>query len=126
MTQLNLGIAAVLAFAGMSVAAQADPLSAGQRMAERFLHGDVEAIWSASTPEMQQAFGSAGNLAALHDDLLADFGTEDTILSERMDAQAGHDVTLAEIDRFGGKKDAETAGGGDHCEALTARSTSTK
>lgn len=92
MTQRNLGIAAVLALAGMSVAAQADPLSAGQRMAERFLHGDVDAIWSASTPEMQQAFGSAGNLAALHDDLLADFGAEDTILSERMDAQAGHDV----------------------------------
>lgn len=92
MTQRPLVIATVLALAGLSVAAQADPFSVGQRIAERFLQGDFDAIWSASTPEMQQAFGSTGNLAALHDDLLADFGTEDAILSERVDAQAGHDV----------------------------------
>lgn len=85
-------IAAALALVGMSVAVQADPLSAGQRMAERFLHGDVDAIWPASTPEMQKAFGSAGNLAALRDDLLAGFGDEDAILTERTDVQAGHDV----------------------------------
>ncbi|RWR25694.1 M23 family metallopeptidase [Sinirhodobacter populi] len=92
MMQRNRVIAAALALVGMSVAAQADPLSAGQRMAERFLHGDVGAIWSASTPEMQKAFGSAGNLAALRDDLLAGFGDEDAILTERTDVQAGHDV----------------------------------
>lgn len=85
-------IVAVLALIGMSVSAQADPLSAGQRMTERFLHGDVDAIWSASTPEMQQTFGSDENLAALHDDLLADFGAEDAILSERVEEQAGLDV----------------------------------
>lgn len=92
MTHRNLVIAAILAMTGLSDAANADPLSAGQRMAERFLHGDVDAIWSASTPEMQQEFGSTENLAALHDDILTDFGAEDTILSERTDAQAGHDV----------------------------------
>lgn len=92
MKKRNLGISAALALVGMSVAAQADPLLEGQRMAERFLHGDVDAIWSASTPEMQQAFGTAGNLAELHDDLLADFGAEDTILSESTDEQAGHDI----------------------------------
>ncbi|RWR04714.1 M23 family metallopeptidase [Paenirhodobacter populi] len=92
MMQRNRVIAATLVLVGMSVAAQADPLSAGQRMAERFLHGDVGAIWSASTPEMQKAFGSAGNLAALRDDLLAGFGDEDAILTERTDVQAGHDV----------------------------------
>lgn len=92
MKQRNLGIAAALALAGMSAAAQADPLSAGQRMAERFLHGDIDAIWSASTPEMQKALGSAENLAALHEDVLAGFGAEEAILSERTDEQAGHDV----------------------------------
>lgn len=92
MKQRNLGIAATLALAGMSVSAQADAISAGKRMAERFLHGDVDAIWSASTPEMQKAFGSVGILAAMHDDLLARFGAENTILSERTDERAGHDV----------------------------------
>lgn len=92
MNRSNLGIVAAFALVCMSVAAKADPLSAGQRMAERFLHGDVDAIWAASTPEMQQVFGSVGNLAALHRDLLADFGAEDSILSERADAQTGYDV----------------------------------
>lgn len=88
----NSVIAAALVLFGMPVAAQADPLSEGRRMAERFLHGYVDAIWSASTPEMQQAFGSATNLAALRDDLLADFGDEGAILTERADVQAGQDV----------------------------------
>ncbi len=92
MKHCTLGIAAALALVGMSVSAQADPLSMGQRMAERFLHGDVEVIWSASTPEMQQAFGSTRNLATLRDDLLANFGAEQAILSERTAEQAGHDV----------------------------------
>lgn len=92
MMQRNRVIAAALALVGMSVAAQADPLSSGQQMAERFLHGDVDAIWSASTPEMQKALGSAGNLAALRDNLLAGFGDEGAILTERTNVQAGHDV----------------------------------
>ncbi|MBM1813819.1 M23 family metallopeptidase [Pseudosulfitobacter pseudonitzschiae] len=84
--------AAALALVGLSVAAQADPMSAGQQTAERLLRGDVGAIWSALTPEMQESFGSAQNLAALRDDLLAGFGDEDTILTERTDVQARHDV----------------------------------
>lgn len=92
MTQRALVIAAAFALVSMSAAVQADPLSAGRRMAELFLHGDVDAIWSASTPEMQKTLGSAGNLAAVHGDLLADFGAEETILSERTDEQSGYDV----------------------------------
>lgn len=88
----TLALATAMAMNGLPVAAQADPLSAGRRMAERFLHGDVDAIWSASTAEMQQAFGSAANLAGLHDRLLADFGSETTILSEHTDAQTGYEV----------------------------------
>lgn len=88
----NHGLVLALSLVGLSVSAQADTLSTGQRVAEQFLDGDVEAIWSASTPQMQQALGSAGNLAAVHDDLLADFGVEDTILSERMEEQSGHHV----------------------------------
>lgn len=92
MKRHNLGIAVILIFTGMSVSAQADPLSLGRRMAEGFLSGYVEIVWSSSAREMQQAFGSAENLAALRDDLLADFGSEQAVLSERTAEQAGHDV----------------------------------
>lgn len=85
-------LVAALALFGLSVAAQADPMSAGQRVTERFLHGDVDAIWSAMTPKMQKAIESPANLAALRDDLLADYGDEDAILTERTDVQADHDV----------------------------------
>lgn len=99
MNPRKLGIAAGLALAGILGAAQADPLSAAQRMAERFLLGDVDAIWSASTPEMQEAFGTVGKLAVLHDDLMADFGAEATILSERTDEQAGY-VVYTRVSRW--------------------------
>ncbi|MFT3691400.1 hypothetical protein [Paenirhodobacter sp.] len=61
-------------------------------MAETFLRGDVEVVWSASTPDMQEAFGSVGRLASLRDEVLAGFGTEEAILSEWAEQQAGHDV----------------------------------
>lgn len=45
--------------------AQADTLSPGQRMADAFLRGDVQTLWTAATPEMRGAFGSAQDLAAI-------------------------------------------------------------
>ncbi|MEI6099695.1 MAG: M23 family metallopeptidase [Alphaproteobacteria bacterium] len=92
MTQRNQEIPATSAFVGRSGAAQGDPLLAGQRRAEQFLDGDVGAIWSASTPQMQQVFGTAGNLAAWRADLLANYGAEETILSERADEHADYAV----------------------------------
>lgn len=92
MKQLTLGIPAALLLTGISGVATAASLSAGQRMAERFLRGEVDAIWSAATPEMQEAFGSAQSLAAFHGELLANFGSEDIVLSERMDAQSGLEI----------------------------------
>ncbi len=92
MNRRKLGIVVALILASMTISAQAEPLSMGQRMAERFLRGDVEIVWSASTQEMQRAFGSAENLAALRDALAADFGVEQTVLSERTTEQADHRV----------------------------------
>ncbi|RJE89257.1 M23 family metallopeptidase [Paracoccus onubensis] len=82
----------VLAQAGAALSAQADPLSAGQQVSEAFLRGDVESVWTRSTPDMQEAFGSIDDLTSLQDGLLSDLGTEEAVLSERVEKQAGHDV----------------------------------
>lgn len=71
---------------------QADPMSAGRRMAETFLNGDVGRVWKAATPDMRLAFGLVSTLASFRDGLLANFGTEEAILSERIERLAGHDV----------------------------------
>lgn len=92
MQHWSLWITAALSQIVIAVPVQADPLLTGRRAAEMFLGGDMAAVWSASTPEMQKALGSVENLASIRDDLLTDFGTEDTILSERAEEQAGHDV----------------------------------
>jgi len=99
MKQRNLEIAAARAAACMPSAMQADPLSAGRQMAEQFLHRDIDAIWSASTHEMQQLFGSTGNLAVLHDDLVADYGKEETVLSESTE-QSGYYKVYRRISRW--------------------------
>lgn len=72
-----------LAQFGFVLSAQADTLALGRKTADLFLRGDLETVWAASTPEMQRAFGSIRKMAALRDDLLASFGTEEKILSER-------------------------------------------
>ncbi|NGM46838.1 M23 family metallopeptidase [Rhodobacter sp. SGA-6-6] len=74
-----------------ALSAQAEPLSTGQHLAETFLRGNVEEIWTASTAEMRAAFGSVDALAALREDLDG-FGTEEAVLSESVERQAGHDV----------------------------------
>jgi hypothetical protein len=61
-------------------------------MAEAFLRGDVGIVWEAATPDMRLAFGPVSDLALLRESLLAKFGTEEAILSERIERQAGHDV----------------------------------
>ncbi|MEO0909187.1 MAG: M23 family metallopeptidase [Pseudomonadota bacterium] len=78
---------------GLPMSAQADPLTEGRRIADLFLAGQVEAIWSASTQEMQQALGSPDDLAALRKSLLTELGTEDEILSEKAE-------TLADVEVF--------------------------
>lgn len=82
----------VLAQAGAALSAQADPLSAGQQVSEAFLGGDVKSVWTRSTSDMQEAFGSIGDLTSLRDGLLSDLGTEEAVLSERVEKQAGHNV----------------------------------
>lgn len=76
MTRLTLSCA-ILLQAGLPSFAQADPLSEGRRMAEMFFRGETGAIWTASTPEMQQAFGSQDNLATIREDVSDAFGTEE-------------------------------------------------
>lgn len=68
---------------------QADPLTTGRRIADTFVDGDIQVIWSASTPDMQKAFGSVDDLTTLRENLLSKFGSEETVLSENVETQAG-------------------------------------
>jgi hypothetical protein len=69
-------------------------MSTGQRMAETFLGGDVGIVWHTATPDMRLAIGPVSNLATFRDRLLADFGTEEAVLSEHIERQAGHTVFI--------------------------------
>ncbi|MFT4014225.1 MAG: M23 family metallopeptidase [Paracoccus sp. (in: a-proteobacteria)] len=91
---MKFWIVAVLSQTMIAAAAQADPLLIGRQTVEMFLGGDVAAIWSRSTSEMQSAFGSVEHLELMRDDLLTDFGTEETILSERTEDKADHDIYM--------------------------------
>ncbi|AJE48176.1 GNAT family N-acetyltransferase [Celeribacter indicus] len=100
MTRWSIRIAA-LALLGLAGAAGADPLATARRMAEAFLRGDVETVWQAATPQMREAFGSVDDLAGLREGLRRDLGTEDTILSESVETQSGHEV-FTRLSRWSG------------------------
>lgn len=57
-------------------------MNKGRHIIELFYAGEVLAIWSASTPDMQKAFGSYDSLEKLRDKLIAQFGTEYEVFSE--------------------------------------------
>lgn len=87
-------LAAALAAFGFALPARADSLEAGRRAAEAFLSGDVESLWTASTPEMREAFGSPEDLAAFRREALAALGAEEEVLSERVRTEDGHEVFI--------------------------------
>jgi hypothetical protein len=97
MRTLTLGLLAILP--ALSVAA--DPQVTGQRLAEAFLNGDVDAVWNQSTPGMQQTFGSRDALAKLQDSLVRDLGTEESVLSQTVVRDGHHDI-FTHLSRWSG------------------------
>ena len=91
MTVWKIWIIAIVQL-GLTMSAQANPMLEGRRIANMFHDGDIQAIWSASTPDMQKAFGSLNDLGELRNNLIAQFGTEDELLSERAATQVGFEV----------------------------------
>ena len=85
-------LATVAQIGHVSMTAQTDPLAEGRRIADLFFAGDVQAIWSASTQEMQQALGSPDDFAALRMNLLTELGTEEEVLSEQTETHADLNV----------------------------------
>lgn len=82
-----------LAFStGLVTSVAADPLTAGRQVAEAFHQGDAERILADATPELRAALGSSEALTTLRDQLREGWGTEDLVLSERVETQAGYEV----------------------------------
>ncbi|MEM8837239.1 MAG: M23 family metallopeptidase [Pseudomonadota bacterium] len=57
-----------------------------------FHTANTQALWESSTREMQQAFGSPDDLKVLRENLIAQYGTEAAVLSERTETQSGFRV----------------------------------
>ncbi|MEM6762157.1 MAG: M23 family metallopeptidase [Pseudomonadota bacterium] len=100
MKRLRMWTAACV-LVGMASSAVADTITNGQKMAEAFMRGDVQTVWSASTDEMRAAFVSMDQMRALRENFLAQFGTEAAVLSERALQQHGYDV-YARLSRWSG------------------------
>ncbi|ARO14463.1 peptidase M23 [Ketogulonicigenium robustum] len=70
----------------------ADDLADGAQIAAAFVAGDTDQIWAAATPDMQQAFGSAKDLAAWRTSLGTEFGTEEEVIDEQTAESGGFTV----------------------------------
>jgi hypothetical protein len=69
------------------VHANSDPLIKGQKIASQFLNNDLSSIWSESTQEMRDAFGSVDELKKFQKNVFSEFGLEQKILSERAETK---------------------------------------
>ncbi len=81
------------AFMKMALADDA-VLAAGRARSEAFLRGDVSEIWDAMTPEMRDALGDQDALLQLRTKAERAFGSENTVLREKVQRQNGYDVYL--------------------------------
>lgn len=66
-------------------------LDMGRERTEAFLSGDLDAIWSDMTPDMQSLLGSIEEFEAFREQVEADLGEETTILDETTSASGGLD-----------------------------------
>lgn len=81
--------------------AKAEDMRPAQALAQSFLDGDAAGIWARALPEMQAVFGSMAAIEQFHAALMQDFGTEQEVLSEQIDAQG--DYTLyTRVSRWSG------------------------
>lgn len=72
--------------------AQSDTLNTGREIAKLYHDGDVKAIWSISTSDMQKAFVSINDLRNLRESIISNLGTEVEVLSEQTVKEADFDV----------------------------------
>jgi hypothetical protein len=89
-----LTFAVVATLGALPFAARGDAIADGQQVARAFLSGQTQAVWAQTTPEMQAALGSPEALDAVQTDLMKAFGTEQAVLSERVERRSGREVYI--------------------------------
>lgn len=75
-----------------AMAQSSDVVDMGREQSAAFFAGDVSGIWEAFTAEMQADLGSLEDFTAFHDQVMADLGTEETVLEETADSFDGLDI----------------------------------
>ncbi|MEO1244975.1 MAG: peptidoglycan DD-metalloendopeptidase family protein [Pseudomonadota bacterium] len=86
--------AILLCAAWQSHAEQPSTLALGQGVVEQFYAGNTSAVWPRMTADMQKAIGRESNLKNVRDSVFAQLGTEERLLSERVESSGGFDVYL--------------------------------
>lgn len=85
-------LAALAAAFAVPAFAQDATLDMGRERSDAFLAGDLEPIWDAMTPQMQEALGSLEDFSAFHGQIGTELGEETAILEE--DATAMGDFSV--------------------------------
>lgn len=75
-----------------AMAQTSEIIDLGRERTADFLAGQVSEIWDIFTPEMQGDLGSLDDFTAFQAQVMADLGTEETVLEETADSYDGLDI----------------------------------
>ncbi|ALA85397.1 peptidase M23 [Stenotrophomonas maltophilia] len=85
----------VVSFSALTSAAEAtDPRQQGAMLTAQFYEGHVDALWERMTPQMQVGLQSPQSLVALREQVLAGWGAETELVSEKVEKVDGFDTYL--------------------------------
>ncbi|VUM23536.1 M23 family metallopeptidase [Stenotrophomonas maltophilia] len=85
----------VVSFSALiGAAAAADPRQQGAALTTQFYEGHIDALWERMTPQMQAGLQSPQNLVALREQVLAGWGAETELVSEKVEKVDGFDTYL--------------------------------
>jgi len=91
--RLVAGLAAVIVFAGGSMAAE-DTMTLGRTLSVDFREGRMQTLWDRMTPQMREALGRIEALEDVRAAVAEQFGAERTLLSEEEGEAQGHRLYL--------------------------------
>ncbi|WP_445392542.1 M23 family metallopeptidase [Stenotrophomonas pavanii] len=85
----------VVSFSALTGAAAAtDPRQQGATLTAQFYEGHIDALWERMTPQMRAGLQSPQNLVALREQVLAGWGAETELVSEKVEKAEGYDTYL--------------------------------
>ncbi|HEL2980151.1 TPA: M23 family metallopeptidase [Stenotrophomonas maltophilia] len=85
----------VLSLAALTAVAEGpDPRQQGAALTAQFYAGHIDALWERMTPKMQAGLQSPQNLVALREQVIAGWGAETGVVSEKVENADGYDTYL--------------------------------